>query len=185
MGRNPARPDLRGRIRRSDEEIRQLRIRGNWPPNMVDLSGYLNTGWAALEYFDSDGPFAVIYREGSRVWMAGSVFYADAGHVASGALIASGTPLPAEFRPSHSLTNVTFDFDWEETGWTPAPDGGSDATVGARIQADVTRDGYINFEDEIANYKGRATHGGTQYFGVPDGSTLILEGISWVASDPL
>lgn len=183
MPRKPGRTGFVDHRRRVDEEIRLLRIKNNWAPGMLDLTDYLDTGWSAGEYVDSDGPVAVIYREGSRVWMAGSAFYTDAGHAQSGALL--GTALPVEFRPSRSLTNVTFDFDWEATVWDPAPDGGNDATVGARIQADVTRTGFINFENEIANYKGRATHGGTLYNGVPDGSTLILEGISWVASDPL
>lgn len=192
MGRNPARPPLTGHLRRHAEEIRQLRIRPNNPEEIVDLTDYLDTGWSPISYLenpdDENGDpetFAVIYREGTRVWMAGAVEYVDAGSIESGALIASATPLPEQFRP-RDLANVTFDFDQENTGWSPAPFGdSSDAVVGASIQADVLPTGYINFESLVANYQGRARKTDNTHFysGVPSGSVLILDGISWMTAD--
>lgn len=196
MARNPARPDHVGHVIRTDEEIRQLRIRSNLDknPNIVDLADYLYVydptpgasyeGWAP--YTDGSTAFAGFHVVGGRCFLTGMIQWlggtSDNGsRGAHGNLAINATALPA---PNTQVV-ITIPMPAHSNSWLPAPLGGADAYPGAAIEIVVTTTGYLEQDTTFANYKGAAkkASSSTNYTeAVPDGGVLSLEGLSWAVA---
>jgi hypothetical protein len=156
---------------------------------VIDLIDYLyrpNTtpggtykAWDPLDL--GDGPYAGFHVTGGRCFLYGAVTWTDNATTAGiRQLVDNATKFPADARPPH-YTKVPLFFDPTNCSFSPAMQGGSDAPFGAMIAATIQTDGYISFDNVTTGYNGQMRNAGGTVFtnGVPNGTTLFLEGVSW------
>src|SRR5436190_11244677 len=176
-----------------------------WTPAGYDYD-YISDGFDA-------GTYAGYYIENGRIYFEGAIQYVD-GYTPPGYPgtyipeadrifgLDGGDPtffpnragqaLPEEARPISGFHTKLF-FDSENSSWgypgnlamyrTSGADA-SERVAGASVDIFVSNTGYVYVEG-VANRDGRAKRvDGSLIGGVPTGSTLNLNGLSWKVADP-
>lgn len=201
--RSPSPDGLVKRIVRIEEQIRQLRLRrtgGDNEPTVNDLTPYLASGWTVPFYGSNNN--CGWYIHGGRCWLTGAAVWQPLTGTQQANLVPSSTPLPPETRPLNYDTAGS----GVRYAYAIVPLHGDGSGFPAyRLNADGTFTeiddlfGATAFMEVIDLVGGTGTYlqfpfgvtqggrlwetpvaaPGNRYDNIPDGTYLILDGVSW------